>query len=54
MRAEIGDTFDMEECNKLFLLDFIDKYDMYINENNTNGNLLHLQQICNIISNIYK
>jgi hypothetical protein len=52
MIVENVETFEMPSSNKLLLLDFIDKYDIYINENNKNGNLDEIQQICSIISDI--
>ncbi len=52
MVVENIETFEMPSCNKLLLLDFIDKYDIYIDENNKNGNLEEIQQICSIISDI--
>ena len=52
MVVENIETFEMPSSNKLLLLDFIDKYDIYINENNKNGNLDQIQQICSIISDI--
>jgi molecular chaperone DnaK (HSP70) len=56
MIAENIQTFYMPDNNKILLLDFIDKYDVYINEkskkNNINGELEKIQKVCQIISDI--
>jgi len=53
MIADNCQTFDISDNNKLLLLEFIDKYDVYINqkimENNINGEIDRLQKICQII-----